>query len=206
MSVSLIIIIITVGASYYAWQNPHFFDKYAFYPAKVWNNKEYIRFFSSSLLHVSGMHLLFNMMTFFFFGPTVEKYFDFYTNGNGGFFLAILYIVGMVVSELGTLFKYKDNRGYSSIGASGSVSAVLFAAIWFNPTSQILVMFIPMPGFAFGAIYLLYTAYAAKNDYTGQINHDAHFYGSVWGILFSILVAPASIGPFFDQLIHFQLF
>ena len=206
MSISIIIIAITVGASLLAWQNQGSFEKYAFYPAKVWKNKEYIRFFSSSLLHVSGMHLFFNMLTFFFFGPTVERYFEIYSPGNGAIFLGILYVSAMVLSEFGTLFKYKDDRGYSSVGASGAVSAVLFSAIWFNPTSQILVMFIPMPGFAFGAVYLLYTAYAAKNDYTGHINHDAHFYGSVWGVLYSLVLVPASIPVFLDQLIHFQLF
>ena len=206
MSISIIIIAITIAVSFYAWQNPQWFEKYAFYPAKVWKNKEYIRFFSSSVLHVSGMHLLFNMMTFFFFGPTVESYFELYSPGNGALLLGILYVTSMIVSELGTLFKYKDDAGYSSVGASGAVSAVLFSAIWFNPTSQILVMFIPMPGFAFGAIYLLYTAYAAKNDFTGHINHDAHFYGSVYGVLFSLILMPASIPVFFDKLIHFQLF
>jgi len=206
MSISIIIIAITVGISYWAWQTPSAFEKYAFYPAKVWKNKEYIRFFSSSVLHVSGMHLFFNMITFFFFGPTVQSYFELYSPGNGALFLGILYITSMVVSELGTLFKYKDDSGYSSVGASGAVSAVLFSAIWFNPTSQILVMFIPMPGFAFGAIYLIYTAYSAKNDYTGQINHDAHFYGSVFGVLFSMILMPDSIPVFFDKLIHFQLF
>jgi len=206
MSVTLVIIVLTVAISFWAWQNPASFDKYAFYPSKVWKRKEYIRFFSSSLLHVSGMHLFFNMMTFFFFGPTVERYFDLYSPGNGALYLGILYVTAMVVSELGTLFKYKDNSGFSSVGASGAVSAVLFSAIWFNPTSQILVMFIPMPGFAFGAIYLLYTAYAAKNDYTGQINHDAHFYGSMWGVLYTLALIPATVAVFFDQLIHFQLF
>lgn len=206
MSISLLIIIATVAFSYWCWQNPGSFSRFAFYPHRVWHKKEWIRFFSSSLMHVSGMHLFFNMFTFFFFGPAVERKFDQIYPGSGALLLALLYISGMVLSEAGTLFKYKNDPGYSSVGASGAVSAILFSAIWFAPTSQILVMFIPMPGFAFGALYLLYTAYSAKNDYSGQINHDAHLYGSLWGVLFTILLAPDSIPYFFDQLIRFQLF
>lgn len=205
MSTSLILILITVGVSIWAWREPGVFDKNAFYPYKAWHHKEWYRVITSSFLHVDYQHLIFNMLTMFFFGANVEAYLGMYA-GNGAIYLIVLYFTGMVVSEIGTLFKYKDDRGYSSVGASGAVSAVIFSGIWFNPTTTILVMFIPMPGFVFGALYLIYTAYSAKNDFTGRINHDAHFYGSVWGVLFSILVAPASVSNFFDALIHFRIF
>lgn len=204
MSVTLILILITVGVSIWAFQTPSAFDKYAFYPYRVAKNREYVRFLSSSLLHVNWTHLLFNMLTLYFFGPTVEASFDFYTGGNGALIFAGMYISGMVVSELGTLQKYANDRTYSSVGASGAVAAVLFSSIWFMPTNQILVMFIPMPGFVFGAIYLLYTAWAAKNDFTGHINHDAHFYGSLWGVILTLVLAPESLGAFFDQMARFS--
>lgn len=121
-------------------------------------------------------------------------------------YLLLLYGSAMVVSEMGTYFKYRKESRYSSVGASGAVSAVLFSSIWFAPSNMILVMIIPMPGFAFGAIYLIYTAWAAKNDLSGQINHDAHFYGSVWGAVFSMLFFPASIENFFRSLAEFRLF
>lgn len=202
---TLLIILITVAVSIYAWQKHGFIDRYGFMPKRVWDNREWYRFFTSSVLHADYMHLFFNMFSLYFFGAAVEKYFSFY-NGNGAFYLLGLYLSAMVVSELGTLFKYKTDSRYSSIGASGAVSAVVFAGIWFNPTSQIWVMFIPMPGFAFGAIYLIYSAYAAKNQLGGHINHDAHFYGSVWGVLYAALLEPASIGAFFQALIDFRLF
>jgi membrane associated rhomboid family serine protease len=204
VSVTLILILITVGVSIWAFQTPSAFDKYAFYPYRVAKNREYVRFLSSSLLHVNWTHLLFNMLTLYFFGPTVEASFDFYTGGNGALIFAGMYISGMVVSELGTLQKYANDRTYSSVGASGAVAAVLFSSIWFMPTNQILVMFIPMPGFVFGAIYLLYTAWAAKNDFTGHINHDAHFYGSLWGVILTLVLAPESLGAFFDQMARFS--
>jgi membrane associated rhomboid family serine protease len=206
MSLTIFIIFGTVMASYWAWQRYDAFEKYTFKPYRVWNNQEYYRFFTSTFLHVDWMHLFFNMFTFFFFGPMLENYFDMFSDGKGWIYLSVLFLSSMVVSELGTLFKYKHDRSYNSLGASGAVSAVLFAGIWFQPTERILVMFIPMPGFAFGALYLLYTAYAAKNDLTGRINHDAHLYGSVWGILFNIICFPQSIGYFFDALIRFQIF
>jgi membrane associated rhomboid family serine protease len=204
MSVTLIIILATVGFSIWGFQTPSVFDKYAFYPFRVAKNKEYIRFFSSSMLHVSWMHLLFNMMTLYFFGAVVEQSFNYYTPGYGALIMLGMYVSGMVVSEIGTLQKYQNDRSYSSVGASGAVSAILFSSIWFMPTNQILVMFIPMPGFVFGALYLLYTAWAAKNDYTGHINHDAHFYGSVWGILVTLVLAPESLAAFFDQMARFS--
>jgi len=206
MSISIILIVLTIGASYWVWQTPGAMEKYSFQPYRVSKYNEYYRFITSSLLHVNGMHLFFNMFTFFFFGRAVEADFDQYSPGNGWLYLLLLYFTAMVVSEIGTLIKYKTDSKYSSIGASGAVAAVLFAGIWFHPTNQILVMFIPMPGFAFGAIYLIYTAYSAKSDFTGQINHDAHFYGSVWGVLFNLILFPSSLTYFFDSLIRFQIF
>jgi membrane associated rhomboid family serine protease len=202
---TLPIILITVLVSMAAWRNPVWFDKYSFKPFRVEKYREYYRFFTSSFLHAGWQHLIFNLLTLFFFGPEIEGIFNMVT-GNGAFYLITLYTSAMVVSELGTYFKYRSESRYSSIGASGAVSAVLFSSIWFAPTKMILVMFIPMPGFAFGAIYLLYTAWAAKNDFTGQINHDAHFYGSVWGVVFTLLVSPESLDNFFRSLASFRIF
>jgi membrane associated rhomboid family serine protease len=121
-------------------------------------------------------------------------------------YFLLLYFSAMIISEIGTYYRYRNESRYSSIGASGAVAAVLFSSIWFSPTNTILVMFIPMPGFAFGALYLIYTAWASKNDLSGQINHDAHFYGSVWGVLFSIVFQPSSLPAFFDALASFRMF
>lgn len=206
MSISILLILITIAASYWVWQNPSAMDKYSFRPERVAKNKEYYRFITSSFLHVNGTHLFFNMFTFFFFGRAVEGDFDQLSPGNGWLYLLLLYFSAMVISEIGTLVKYKTDSRYSSVGASGAVAAVLFSGIWFHPTNQILVMFIPMPGFAFGAIYLIYTAYAAKSDFTGHINHDAHLYGSVWGVVFTLLCFPYTLQNFFDSLIRFQIF
>ena len=206
MSVTLIIILVTVLFSMAAWREPSMFEKYSFKPYRVAKNREYLRFFSSSFLHANWSHLFFNLFTLFFFGPAIERMFSIVKGGSGWMYFLALYVSAMVISELGTFFKYRVESRYSSIGASGAVSAVLFSAIWFNPTERILVLFIPMPGFAFGAIYLLYTAWAAKNDYSGQINHDAHFYGSIWGVLFTMLICPESIWHFFDSLAAFRLF
>ena len=203
---TILIIIVTVLASMAAWRNPALFDKHSFKPYRVAKHREYFRFFTSSFLHANWSHLFFNLFTLFFFGPTAEKWFDTILGSNGWMYFVILYFSAMVVSELGTFFNYRNESRYASIGASGAVSAVLFSCIWFAPTNMILVMFIPMPGFAFGAIYLMYTAWAAKNDLSGQINHDAHFYGSIWGVVFTILTCPESVSSFFGQLANFRLF
>ena len=202
MSLTLFIILLTVLFSMAAWREPSLFEKYSFKPYRVEKYREYLRFFSSSFLHANWSHLFFNLFTLFFFGPAVEEWFSL-VKGEGWFYVLGLYVSAMVISELGTFFRYRNESRYASIGASGAVSAILFSAIWFAPTQKILVMFIPMPGFAFGAMYLIYTAWAAKNDYSGQINHDAHFYGSIWGVVFTILTCPESVANFFSKMAAF---
>lgn len=206
MNLTLLIIVATVAASYYAWQNLSVFENWTFKPFRVKRNQEYLRFITSSLIHSDGMHLFFNMLSFWFFGPVVEKYMSYYSGGSGAMYLLGLYVGGMIVSEIPTYFRYQNDSSYGSIGASGAVSAVIFASILFQPTSTILVMFIPMPAFAYGAIYLLYSAYASKNDYTGRINHDAHLYGSLFGIVLSAVLFPEAIREFFVALASWRIF
>jgi len=203
MSITIVLIIVTVIASYGGWKNYSAFEKYTFKPYRVAKYNEYFRFISSGFLHADGNHLFSNMLTLFFFGPALERNLNYGSHGLGYVYFLGLYITALFVSELGTFTKYKTDSRYSSIGASGAVSAVVFAEIWFDPLLRIWFI---IPGFIYGGLYLMYTANAAKNDYTGQINHDAHFYGSVWGILFTLLFFPETLSEFQNTLINYKIF
>jgi membrane associated rhomboid family serine protease len=112
-----------------------------------------------------------------------------------------LYVLGLVLPDLSTYFKYKDVYGYRSIGASGAVSAILFSSIFFAPWQKIYVFFIPIWSVVYGVLFLIYSAYMSKRGGDG-INHDAHFWGAVLGLVFPVVMRP-ELGKFFlEQLLR----
>lgn len=206
MSITLIIIIITVVASFYAWNKPHIQEKWVFSPYRVNTRNEYFRFISSGFIHGDQMHLLFNMFTFYFFGSVIEKVYQYYFGGIGAVLFVVLYLMGIVVSDLKTYVKHKNDPHYRALGASGGVSAVVFSSIMFFPLNKIcLFAILCLPGFILGILYIIYSFYQGK-QIGGRINHDAHLYGAVFGIIFSIIIDPGVLGRFFDQVMSFRFF
>lgn len=205
MSITLIIVIVTVAFSLYAWQNPTVFDKCVTRPYDLVHKKEYYRIVSGGFIHADYGHLAFNMLSFYFFGDVVNSYFRFmYGNGDGMFVL--LYVSALVVSSLPDVFKHKNNRYYGSIGASGAVSAVIFSAIWLDPLNKVYLFgVVGVPGFIFGGIYLFYSKYMAKQPGRDNVNHDAHFYGSVFGVLFPLVTSPGTFLNFVESVSRFRL-
>lgn len=202
MSLSLIIIIATCIVSIPAFKNREFFYKYDFSPYQIEHRKEWYRFLTHAFLHGDGMHLFFNMFVLFMFGDSVEQYFEYYTEGKGIFYFLLLYFGGIIIAVLPTFKKHKDNPNYHAIGASGAVSSVLFSFVIFNPARELCLYGIPFlcfPGVLWAIIYLAYSYYQSKK---GQdfINHDAHLWGGIWGIVFTILTVPSSFISFFEQI------
>jgi len=113
----------------------------------------------------------------------------------------ILYLGGIIISSIPSIIKHKNDSWYNSLGASGGVSSIVFASIFFDPLNIIYLYFIPIPGIIFGILYLVYSQYMGKKD-TGNINHEAHFTGAVFGFIYPILIHPGLIKVFFNQL-HF---
>ncbi len=200
MSITFFIIILTSSVSIYAFNNRQLFDKFKLNPYMVVQRKEYIRIFTHALLHADWGHLIFNMLTLYFFGKLVEQYFIMIFPA-GKLLFVLLYIIGIFVSSIPSILKNKNNHWYNSVGASGAVSAVLFAGILFDPHMSIFIMFIPIPipAFLFGIAYLVYSQYMSRQN-KDNINHDAHFYGAVFGFMFPVLLKPALIGYFFTML------
>lgn len=190
MSITLYITLITVVVSIAAMYNETLMDKLIFHPYTVHQHKEWYRFFTSGFIHADFMHLAFNMFSFYMFGDYVEQYFTMIFGASGGTFFIILYISSLLICLIPTYLNHYKQYHYQSLGASGAVSAIVFAGIFLQPTMQIGFFIIPpiIPGFIFGPIYLALTAYLSKKGQSG-INHSAHLWGSIYGVVFLIVTA-----------------
>jgi len=188
MSITLIITIVTVGVSILAFYNEAIMDKFIFNPYTVSRKNEWYRFISSGFIHADFIHLAFNMFSFYMFSDFVEQFFHMIFGSPGGTLFATLYISALVICLIPTFLKHKNQYHYNSLGASGAVSAIVFAGLFLQPTILIGFFIIPpiIPGFIFGPIYLAITAYLSKNKQSG-INHSAHLWGSLYGIVFLII-------------------
>lgn len=164
-------------------------------PYLIKEKNQWYRFFTSGLIHADWEHLLFNMLTLYLFGHTVENYISterlFGIDGKSVYLL--LYITALPISLLSTYWKYNKNPRYASLGASGAVSAVLFTAILLDPTIKIGLFILPpiIPGFVFGPLYILLSSYLGNRG-KDNINHAAHITGALYGVIF-LLVADSCI-------------
>ncbi|PRY15014.1 membrane associated rhomboid family serine protease [Pontibacter ummariensis] len=207
MSVTIILIIITVGISLYAWQNESLMHKWIFQPYAVQRDNSWYRFITSGFLHADFTHLLFNMFTFYFFGQAVEQTFIYVFGPLTGILLFLLiYLGGIIVSDIPTFLKHRNDPPYRALGASGGVSSVVFSSILFYPTQDIcLYGLLCIPGFILGVLYIMYSYFSGKRM-GDNINHDAHLYGAVYGFLLSIVLVPRALPLFFEQISNWSLF
>ena len=209
----LILVGLTVAISAYAWSNQDLMESWILRPYRMArDNSQWYRFITSGFLHADWGHLLFNMIAFYSFGGIVLAVL---CNGTGapgvdGFGLVggiwrflVLYLGGIVVSDIPTYFRHRDDRNYASLGASGGVASVLFAGVIFSPTTKIGMLFLPpelgIPGFLFGFLYLAYSYYQGRRQ-GDNINHDAHFYGAIYGVVLILLFMPGAGPEFFRQV------
>ena len=185
-SLLLIVIVVTAIISFIAFNNQNIFEKYKFNVGAILRNKEYIRLLSAGFLHGDLMHLLFNMMTLYFFGPIVNQAF-----GDFGFLM--IYFGSILLGNLFSLYLYKNQSWYSAIGASGGVSGILFASIAMIPDLGIYFFFIPIPipGYIFGFLYFAYSVYSMLNPrQQDNIGHAAHLGGAFFGLIYAVALQP----------------
>lgn len=196
--VSSIILVFTLVTSIYAFSNPAMYGRFMLHPYSVAKGRNIQTLLTSGLIHKDWMHLGFNMLTFYFFGFNLEILLAGLSSW-GHLQFALIYILGLILSDLPTVRKHKDNISYHSLGASGAICAVLFASILFTPKMMLgIFLIIPMPAWIFGILFLVYCAWAAKQNPDG-INHDAHFYGALIGIATTILFYPWVITHFISR-------
>ena len=207
MQITYFIIAVIVITSFYAWNKPNVLQKWMMNPYSINKRREYHRFLTSGLIHSNYGHLFLNMLALFFFGRNVEMVFGYILGPSGKIILIIFFLLGIIVSDIPTYLKYKELPHYNSLGASGGVSALVFSSIMFFPLQKIYILFIPfgIPGFIIGILYLAYSYYQAKKMSDG-INHDAHFYGAIFGVVFTIIISPGSLANFIKEIANFSLF
>lgn len=201
--ITLTIIIATVVVSAINMGNASGKDKLMFNAYMINQRKEWYRFFSSGLIHADWVHLGFNMFSLYMFGGAVEsmyKYNDVY-GPKGVLLFIILYVSSLATSSLYSYEKHKNNVYYNALGASGAVSAVIFAYIVLAPTQKLMFVFlpIPIPAYLFGLIFLGVEYYLGKRGQS-NIGHDAHFWGAVYGVVYTIALKPRLALDFIEQI------
>jgi membrane associated rhomboid family serine protease len=187
MSIAAIILVVTLATSLAGlYGSPKIIEQSLFRPYWFLRRKQYATIVTSGLVHADLPHLIFNLITFYFFAFQLEKQI-------GGARFAALYLIGLVVSDAGTYFKHRNDPDYASLGASGAISAVLFASIVYFPWQKLFIIPIPVPIpapiFAIG--YVAYSWYSARHA-RGRINHDAHLGGALFGLAFVALTDPGA--------------
>lgn len=206
MSITYIIIGFTVAISFYAFSNQAVIRRLILNPYVVAQRKEYFRFVTSGFIHRDHMHLIFNMLSLYFFGAAVEHQFQMIFGSRAELYFILLYVLGIVVSDIPSFIKHRGNPGYNSLGASGGVASVIFCFILLRPLDKIcLYFFVCISGFILGTLYLIFSYYQGRkaND---NINHDAHLFGALFGLLFMGAMHPQAIPEFFEQVGQWSLF
>ena len=192
LSITLIIIIITGIISFSALSNQKIIDDLIFYPPAVTKQNQWYRFITCGLIHADVPHLIFNMFSLYMFGEFVERSFasPILFAEKGKFMYLGMYIVALFVCLIPTFIRHRNDYYYRSLGASGAVSAVVFAGILFDPTAKLGFFFIPpiIPGYIFGPVYLIASTYLEKQA-KDNVNHSAHIWGALFGIVFIIAAA-----------------
>jgi membrane associated rhomboid family serine protease len=194
MSMPIVVLMgITIAISLIGIYGQRDMTKYVFHPYEIKRNKRWFQFITSGFIHADLMHLFFNMLTLYFFADVV------YSVLGMQFFT--IYFGSMIIADLPDYFRHKDNYNFRSLGASGAVSGIIFASILFNPTSTMMIfpLPIPIPAPIFAALYLVYCTIANRRS-QDNINHGAHFWGAIAGLLLTIVLEPRALAFFFESI------
>ncbi len=199
--ITLILIAVNVVFSLIGLSSPDMMAKTIGWPYYTKKENQYYRFITSGFLHADWMHLFFNMFTLYFFGSNIEQIFS--INGLGGNFAYLaLYFLGLVISDLPSYLKHRDDYNYKSLGASGAVSAIVFASIVFSPWSSLyLYGALKISATLFAVLYLVYCVYMGKKN-ADNVNHDAHLWGAVFGLAFTVALIAVMQPGLFDYIIE----
>jgi membrane associated rhomboid family serine protease len=207
LTITLIIIILTGIISFTAFSNQKIINDLIFYPPAITEHNQWYRFFTCGLIHADIAHLLFNMFSLYMFGEFVERSFSspILFAEKGKILYLVMYLLALFVCLIPTFIKHKNDYYYRSLGASGAVSAVVFAGILFDPTAKLGFFFIPpvIPGYIFGPLYLILSTYLEKRS-QDNVNHSAHIWGAIFGIVF-IIAAAAILKSDYHPLEQFVL-
>lgn len=195
-----VIILLTVVVSVAAFYQSDVMTRLQFNAYRVYHHNEYHRMVTHAFLHGNWEHLLINMLVFWSFGTSVERFFRLNFGSVGSYYFLLLYFGAVIFSSLWSLVRHKNNYYYNAVGASGGVSAILFAAIFFSPWSKIYFFgLLPIPGIVFALGYLYYS-YRMSLRARDNIGHEAHFTGALFGFVLPILLRPSLFMDFINKL------
>lgn len=201
-SITLYLILVISITSAFAFSNTATLMQLRFNAYQIIHRNQYYRLLSHALVHGNWEHLIVNMIVLYSFGTAVEKYFAMNFGPVGSNYFIALFLGGTLFSSAWSLIKERNNPYYNAVGASGAISAILFAAILFDPRNEIYFFgILPIPGFIFGPLYLYYSYYMSTKK-LDNIGHDAHFLGAIFGFFFPILVRPTLLLDFVGMLIN----
>jgi membrane associated rhomboid family serine protease len=192
--VSALIFLFTIVTSIYAFYDEGTYGKFMLHAYSVAKGKNVYQLITSGLIHKDWSHLIFNMLSYYFFAFNLERIIGHWQFG-------LLYFLSLILSDLPSVFRHKDHFWYNSLGASGAVCAIVFSFIMFSPMTKLIIfpIPIPIPAVLYGVLFLVYTSYAGRKANDG-INHDAHFYGALAGVIITIALFPQAISIFIDSV------
>ena len=194
--VTFALIALTVLVSWQAFERPRLLDRLILWPPAIDRQRQYDRLVTHGFVHADWQHLLFNMITLYFFGRHVERMFEPYIGPLG---FVLFYLSAILVAILPTYLRHRHDARYRSLGASGAVSAVLFAFILADPWSLIFVFFVPLPAIVYAALYVGYSIWMDRQG-GDNVNHSAHLWGAGYGLLFTVTMEPRIVGLFLQRL------
>ncbi len=201
MEVTYGIILFTGVASIVCFNNDELFNRLKFNAFDVKHSNQWYRFFTYGFLHSGWVHLLINMVVLYSFGALVEHYYKVFFHEKYILYYLLLYLGGLLLSIIPAFGKHKNDVFYNAVGASGAVSSVIFASIIILPNAPISFFFIPVeiPAWIFGILYIIYEFYMSRRA-KDNIGHDAHFWGAVYGVIFTIVLRPSLAVGFLHQI------
>ncbi len=200
MSINILLLISIGIVSYFSFTNRELFGKLLFNPYVIAREKEFYRFISSAWLHADMMHLFINLYVLYSFGNYLGYITKIWFGNIGSFYYLFIFMGSVIIGHIPSYIKHKDYYGFSSVGASGGVSGVLFACILIDPLMELRLFFaIPINSLIFGILYLAYTYYMSKKG-QDNINHDAHLWGALGGIGLLVAIKPQVINSFIQQM------
>ncbi len=191
----------TIIISLMALNDASLMDKLKFNPSHILNSKEWYRFFTYGIIHADYIHLGINMWVLWIFGEGIIYYFTILFGNLANLYFLFLYIPALAISVIPSFLKHKNNVFYNAVGASGAVSAIVYASIILSPTSSLYLFLIPfpIPAWLFGIVYLVYTIIMDKRG-NSNIGHSAHLWGSIYGLVFMLFAEPYVYSNFFSLL------